>query len=207
MKPVLGIGAVSGDFPAIGCRDEFIGWTKEQREAGKLNHSAVGSTIVATQPFGFNFLGGKLIAALITSKKLRTAWQLQYGDVLAGMTTTSLFGVPSMYDGLQWWKRVGLTNGSVPIQPKPEIYEKWLHYVQTANAKEFRAVMKQADGKKGPVTNYKTKVLTMIYREAARRLMALGCREIPRQGGGTHRKWTNPASNRSTVSGVPPAAP
>ena len=39
----------------------------------------------------------------------------------------------------------------------------------------------------------------MIYREAARKLAAMGCREIPRRGRGAHRKWTNPAANRSTV--------
>jgi mRNA interferase HicA len=39
----------------------------------------------------------------------------------------------------------------------------------------------------------------MIYREAARKLAALGCQEIPRCGGGSHRKWTNPAAARSAV--------
>ena len=39
----------------------------------------------------------------------------------------------------------------------------------------------------------------MIYRDAARKLAALGCQEIPRQGGGSHRKWSNPATQRSTV--------
>jgi mRNA interferase HicA len=39
----------------------------------------------------------------------------------------------------------------------------------------------------------------MIYREAARKLAALGCQEVPRRGGGAHRKWANPAANRSTV--------
>lgn len=39
----------------------------------------------------------------------------------------------------------------------------------------------------------------MIYREAARKFAALGCREVPRRGGGAHRKWTNPATNRTTV--------
>jgi len=37
------------------------------------------------------------------------------------------------------------------------------------------------------------------YREVARKLTALGCHETPRAGGGSHRKWTNPATNRSTV--------
>lgn len=39
----------------------------------------------------------------------------------------------------------------------------------------------------------------MIYREAARKLSVLGCQEVSRRGGGSHRKWTNPATNRSTV--------
>jgi predicted RNA binding protein YcfA (HicA-like mRNA interferase family) len=39
----------------------------------------------------------------------------------------------------------------------------------------------------------------MKYREAARKLAALGCTELPRKGGGSHRKWHNPATNRSTV--------
>jgi mRNA interferase HicA len=39
----------------------------------------------------------------------------------------------------------------------------------------------------------------MIYREVARKLARLGCQEVPRRGRGTHRKWRNPATNRSTV--------
>lgn len=39
----------------------------------------------------------------------------------------------------------------------------------------------------------------MRYRDVAARLAALGCREIPRTGGGSHRKWLNPATHRSTV--------
>ena len=38
----------------------------------------------------------------------------------------------------------------------------------------------------------------MIYREVARKLAALGCQELARKGGGSHRKWYNPATNRST---------
>ena len=39
----------------------------------------------------------------------------------------------------------------------------------------------------------------MKYRDVAGKLTSLGCREIPRTGGGSHRKWTNPSANRSTV--------
>ena len=39
----------------------------------------------------------------------------------------------------------------------------------------------------------------MKYREVARKLLALGCVEVARTGGGSHRKWFNPSNNRSTV--------
>ena len=39
----------------------------------------------------------------------------------------------------------------------------------------------------------------MNYRDAARRLKSLGCVEIPRTGGGSHRKWHNPATAAATV--------
>ena len=39
----------------------------------------------------------------------------------------------------------------------------------------------------------------MNYREFTRRLQVLGCEEIPREGGGSHRKWINPASGKGTV--------
>ncbi|MGD9635662.1 MAG: type II toxin-antitoxin system HicA family toxin [Pirellulales bacterium] len=39
----------------------------------------------------------------------------------------------------------------------------------------------------------------MKYRDVARKLASLGCHELPRRGGGSHRKWTNPTSGQSTV--------
>jgi len=36
----------------------------------------------------------------------------------------------------------------------------------------------------------------MRYREAARELKKLGCRELPRRGKGSHRVWHNPKADR-----------
>lgn len=36
----------------------------------------------------------------------------------------------------------------------------------------------------------------MKYAEAARKLRSLGCEELPRRKGGSHRKWHNPATGR-----------
>ena len=38
----------------------------------------------------------------------------------------------------------------------------------------------------------------MIYREVARKLRHLGCLEDPRRGGGSHRKWRNPTTDKRT---------
>lgn len=39
----------------------------------------------------------------------------------------------------------------------------------------------------------------MKYREAARKLQALGCQELPRRGDGSHRKWLNPVTGKGTT--------
>ncbi|MBU0733220.1 MAG: type II toxin-antitoxin system HicA family toxin [Proteobacteria bacterium] len=39
----------------------------------------------------------------------------------------------------------------------------------------------------------------MNYREFTKKLRAIGCREIGRRGGGSHRKWFNPATVRGTT--------
>jgi len=41
----------------------------------------------------------------------------------------------------------------------------------------------------------------MTYREATRKLTALGCQELPRRGGGSHRKWFNP--NTQQIASLP----
>ena len=172
-KPVLGIGALSSDVPAMEKRDTFIGWTplhKHHSKHNKLRHTAIASTIVATPYFGENVLGGKLIAALTTSQPLRDEWKRRHKDVLVGITTTSLFGVPSMYDQITEWKRLGLTKGEMPIQPKFEIYKKWLDFIQKTRAAEYKEKMKQDPEISGPISNYKGKVLKMIFDSAGLKL-------------------------------------
>ena len=39
----------------------------------------------------------------------------------------------------------------------------------------------------------------MKYAEVATRLHRLGCQEVRRVSGGSHRKWHNPVHQRSTV--------
>ena len=39
----------------------------------------------------------------------------------------------------------------------------------------------------------------MRYREASRKLRKLGCYEVTRRGGGSHKKWVNPQVQQGTV--------
>jgi predicted RNA binding protein YcfA (HicA-like mRNA interferase family) len=39
----------------------------------------------------------------------------------------------------------------------------------------------------------------MNYKDLARKLRSLGCNEIARRGGGSHRKWLNPATGKGTI--------
>ncbi|WP_423222811.1 type II toxin-antitoxin system HicA family toxin [Candidatus Amarolinea aalborgensis] len=39
----------------------------------------------------------------------------------------------------------------------------------------------------------------MRYREVARKLHELGCKELAQGGSGSHRKWYNPATGKGTV--------
>jgi hypothetical protein len=92
----LGATSLGSDVIAIACRDEWIGWDKDTKLQGKLNSSAIGTCIMATQPFGYNFLGGKLVASMLTTKVVSDTWERLYNNVLAGLTTTSLYGSESM---------------------------------------------------------------------------------------------------------------
>ena len=68
---ILGMVSLGSDVIAITARDSWIGWSKQNKiEDGSLKHSAIATTICSTQTLGYNFLGGKLIAALLSTKIL-----------------------------------------------------------------------------------------------------------------------------------------
>ena len=103
---MLGLICLGSDVTSLGVRDELIGWTKENKfQDGKLNRY-IGTTICCVQPLGFNMLGGKLVAQMVTSKVVRDTWKKLYGQTLVGISTTALYGIHSMYNGIPQWKTV-----------------------------------------------------------------------------------------------------
>jgi len=161
----LGILNLASDVISIKSRDEWIGWTSEDRLEGKrLNNTAIGSCILPTQPFGYNFLGGKLIASILTSQQVRHAWEARYKDRLVGFTTTSLYGPYSMYNGIPYWKPVGKTAGRVIIKPDDEAYSYMLQYIKT-HRKEDHDKLLDAGNAIGVTSGYKQRVIALIFNE------------------------------------------
>ena len=139
----LGVICISSDFLDLTPRDTYIGWPKDVKTQGNMiNHTAIGSTIVPLQPLGFNYMGGKLLALLCLSDTVQKDWKKQYGDVLAGVTTTSLYGMAksnglSQYDGLEHWSKMGFSSGSVAYLPDRDILNKMYAWVKENHTKHY----------------------------------------------------------------------
>ena len=77
-------------------------------------HAAMGFVIVPSQPFGYNYLGGKLLALLCCSHYARETLNQVFEKDIALFETTSLYGSTtdaSQYDGLKPFMRYkGLTE-------------------------------------------------------------------------------------------------
>ena len=120
----LGVICISSDFLDLTPRDKVIGWEREKKTQGAMiNYTAIGSSIVPLQPLGYNYMGGKLLALMCLSDDVQKLWKEKYGDVLAGVTTTSLYGNTksnglSQYDGLEHWNKMGFSSGSVAFEPR-----------------------------------------------------------------------------------------
>jgi len=94
-----------------------------------INHTTIGSSIVPTQPLGFSFVGGKLLALLTISNVCEDAWNERYDNKLVAVTTTSLYGSFSQYQNLKYWNKRGHSAGSIKFEPSKDTVMKvrmWL---------------------------------------------------------------------------------
>ena len=161
----LGVICLGSDVVSIKVRDEFIGWTKENKlDDGKLNHTAIGTSIIATQPLGYNFLGGKLISALVTCSTIRDKWKELYDQTLVGITTTALYGVHSQYNGIPHWKTLGETAGQINLKPDDSIYLVWNQWLKENHPEEHHKAV-NATGPKNNVINRIFKHLGMKAKD------------------------------------------
>ena len=161
---VLGMICLGSDVTSLGVRDELIGWNKENKfKEGKLNHTAIGTTICCVQPLGFNMLGGKLVAQMVTSNVVRDTWKKLYGQTLVGISTTALYGIHSMYNGIPQWKTLGETKGKISLKPDDTFYDTWHQWLKENKTEDYKRVTTSKTGQ--PVTGIKQKIIQLIYKE------------------------------------------
>lgn len=118
----LGVIDVGADFLALGERDKYIGWGVEERKINNRNIANI-SICVPTRNFGYNLSGGKLLTLLAVSNEVGEHWKNKYGDELAGVTVTSLYGKGSQYNRLKNFKYLGKTKGQGTCQVDDELYK------------------------------------------------------------------------------------
>ena len=116
------IGMIRFGSPTINSRprNEWLGGpldTMNPDVMKRFNKSVImGFNIVPTQPFGFNYLGGKLLAAICCSHTVREALNKKYDANICMFETTSLYGstkAASQYDGMKPLLRFnGLTDSN-----------------------------------------------------------------------------------------------
>ena len=174
---LLGQISLASDVTAMGVRDNYIGWTKDNKFVdGKLNNTTIASTIVCTQPLGYNFLGGKLVAMMTTVPEVRNYWKTKYGDTLIAVGTTSLYGIHSQYNGIPLFKTLGESAGKISLKPDDKFYDPWHQWLKENRAEWYQnnitnerirngANMGAGEGASGPVSGIKQKILGQIFKE------------------------------------------
>ena len=107
----LVIGMIRFGSPTINSRprNQWLGRpldTLNVEVMKRFNASCImGFNIVPVQPFGFNYLGGKLLASICTSHVVRESLNKKYDSNICMFETTSLYGNAkggvSMYSGMK----------------------------------------------------------------------------------------------------------
>ena len=172
---LLGQISLASDVTAMGVRDNFIGWTKDNKFVdGKLNNTTIASTIVCTQPLGYNFLGGKLVAMMTTVPEIRNHWKTKYGQTLIAVGTTSLYGIHSQYNGIPLFKTLGESAGKISLKPDDKFYDPWHHWLKENRAEWYKQNISDERARNGanmgyesngPVSGIKQKILSAIFKE------------------------------------------
>ena len=172
---LLGQISLASDVTSMGVRDNYIGWSKDNKFVdGKLNHTTIASTIVCTQPLGYNFLGGKLVAMMTTVPEVRNHWKTKYGQTLIAVGTTSLYGIHSQYNGIPLFKTLGESAGKISLKPEDKFYDPWHHWLKENRAEWYKQNISDERARNGanmgyeangPVSGIKQKILGQIFKE------------------------------------------
>lgn len=142
---VIGLFALGDPVFNLSARDTWIGWTQEDRR-DRLIHVMDAYVVGALPPYS-QLLGGKLVAALMGSKKVKDAYERKYlgrraviskkenRARLVLLTTTSALGRSSLYNRLAIpngprFTRIGVTRGFGHFHLSGRIFELLRDYLE-----------------------------------------------------------------------------
>ncbi len=159
------VGVIRFGSPTINSkpRNDYFG---EVLSLSRINSEFVmGFNIVPVQPFGYNYLGGKLLALLASSNELKRQFDAKYGTDLQYFETTSLYGTTkgvSMYDGLKpYIRHIGDTESNfLPLFHDDYFREMFWWFNNNANGGE-RLISADKSSKKLKI---QTKMISIIIK-------------------------------------------
>ena len=162
-------------------RNDYLGSVPDLDIFNK--RAIMGFNIVPVQPFGFNCLGGKLLAAICCSHATRRMLNNKYDTEFCLFETTSLYGNikgASMYDGMRPYLRYkGDTESKFLLTLGEEIYpelkdwfteknggEELIH--KGASSRKLKMQTKMVGIIKSSLKEYDTKAFELFSNEIAK---------------------------------------
>ncbi len=150
------IGLIGLQSPILcwNVRDKHLGITRDERDYW-VNQSMSAQRLGALPPYN-KFLGGKLIALLLTSNDIRVRFQKKYEGYetllmqrnipanLLFITTTGAYGKSSVYNRLRFngsrvCDFIGYSQGSGSFHIPDTLYEDLVRYLEQSGMKAGRA--------------------------------------------------------------------
>ena len=157
---IVGFIHLSSPVISIKPRHDWMGGVPRLENVNR--HSIMGSVIVPTQPFGFNYLGGKLLCLICASHWVREELNKKYpGSDICLFETTSLYGTTkgmSMYDGLKpYMRHAGDTVSDFPPPVHDQVFNEFDHWFKERNNGEYLVPMitPTKNNPKSPTTSRK----------------------------------------------------
>lgn len=171
---LIGIIGLTDPIIGLGVRDKWIGWDREQKEK-MLWHVLDAYAFGAVPPYN-KLLGGKLVATLATSDKVRNDFRRKYKEncsIISGisrkpelvlLTTTGAYGKSSILDRLRvqdrpLWEDVGFTEGWGLFHLNNGIATRIQAYLREIN----HPILKTYEFGNGP--NWKMRVIKQSMKE------------------------------------------
>ena len=170
-------------------RNDYLG---DVPDLDIFNKRAImGFNIVPVQPFGYNCLGGKLLAAICCSHASRRMLNQKYDTEFCLFETTSLYGNikgASMYDGMRPYLRYkGDTESKFLLTLGEEIYPEMKEWFTEKNGGE-ELIHKSASSRKLKMQTKMVGIIKTSLKEHDNKAFELFSKEIAKASDVTTQK-------------------